>query len=266
MIFTEYLARALERTGHAVKWNQSSIFIESLELEIEGQAIETFRSQYSCVSEIQIKATHNQLFPGGILDCLPGYGNTEGEAFSDAASVWTGGVFQPVHELLVSRDTPGFHVTKVDSAFISPETGEELPRRIYLGPLQYCGDFAKRNQKPDEEVILKKMSNTLAEATSYYLKELYWIKTFVAKLPDDSIHASCWLNNHDWEGGLTILRQFAQEWGRVDSYTMMKQFIVSQHCQWHELKNPEKTRQNLEHIKLVETDIQAYLSEFNIFD
>lgn len=231
MNFLEHLAQEVERTGHTVQRRDSSFLVVSINLEIEGEEVEPFAGQHPSIKQVHVTAIHKQLFPGGIWDCLVGFGEDKDTAFSDAARTWMAGIFQPIHELLVPSNIPRFQVIKIDSVKLDPETREMFAEKIYLGALQFAGDFVKRRDILDEEVILKKMPNALANASTYYWRKLHWVKAFISKMPNGTINGSCWLNNQDWAEGLQVLYQFAEEWGGVESYTMMKQLIIIKPCE-----------------------------------
>src|SRR5688572_4246837 len=238
MNFLEHLAQEIEQTGHTIQRGDSYFIVVPINLKIEveiGERIEHENDgQQSVVITISIKATHDELFPDGIWDCLAGIGENDDDAFSYAAEVWTAGVFPPIHEILVPLETVGFAVQRIDMVTRHDDSSEELPWKLYLGALQHAGDFAQREDALDEEILVKKMFNAII--AELHEKKLVWIKAFIAKMPDGSIEGDCWLNNQDWIEGLNALCWLAEEWEEVNNLTYLKQFMIIKPCEWSELE------------------------------
>ena len=145
MNFLEYLAQAVERTGHTITRGESFFTVEPINVKIETEIGErnehNVNGEHSVVLNISIKATHEQMFPEGIWDCLAGVGGTDEEAYSYAAHVWTEGIFLTIHEILVPTETKDFQVPRFDMLTRNQETGEEFGWKLYLGAFQAAGEF-----------------------------------------------------------------------------------------------------------------------------
>jgi hypothetical protein len=243
MDFLEHLAQAVEKTGHTIERGDSSLVVSPLQITVEsrtGQA--EIHANNDQVIQISIKASHQQEFPEGIWESLAGLGKNEDEAFSYAAEAWTTGVFPPIHDVLMPAELPGFAVPRCNLVTRNEASGELFPWQVYLGPLQATESFPERGNIP-EEVLLKQMFNAMTgELIS---QRLIWIKAFVAKLPDGSIHADCWLNNQNWIEGLNALYWFAEELPRVEAYAALKQFMIVKPCDWNTIENAEELKQSL---------------------
>lgn len=246
MEFLEHLAQAVERSGHTVTRGGLFFTVETINLKIETEVGD--RNEYnsngkqSVILTLSIKATHEQMFPGGIWDCLAGFGTDDEEAFAYAAHVWTEGVFWTIHEILVPTGTEDCPVLKLEMLTRNPETGEELGWNLYLGAFQASGEFLGRTDL-DETTLVQKLLNAISSVTTE--KRLYWIKIYIAKLSETDIQGDCWLNNQDWIEGLNALYWFAEEWVDIKSYAAMKQFVIIKPCKISEIENVDKIRQSL---------------------
>lgn len=246
MNILEYLAKEVERTGHKIKYGESSFMVEPLNLQVEAELGErnehNVNGEFSVVIQITIKATHDTLFPEGIWDCLAGIGRNDDEAFSYASQIWTTGIFLTIHEVLVSTETKDFQVPRFDMITRNQETGEDFAWKLYLGAFQPAGEFSERTDL-DETILVKKLLSEISSITVE--KRLYWIKIYIAKLSKTGIQGDCWLNNQDWLDGLNTLYWFAEEWKDVKLYAAMKQFIIVKPCEISEIENAEKIRESL---------------------
>jgi hypothetical protein len=246
MTFLEHLAEEVERTGHTVHRHESYFVVEPINLKIEHEIGErrehTSDGQRRVVITIGIKATHDEMFPDGIWDCLAGIGENDDDAFSYAAQVWTRGVFPPIHEILVPTETPSLSVQRVDLVSRCEDSGDTLAWKVYLGELQVVGDFSDREDINDNSILLRRMFNELTPELSR--KRLIWIKAVIGKSPDGSAQGDCWLNNQDWVEGLSALYWFADEW-QVVGFTYIKQFMIVKPCGWSDIENAEKLKQAL---------------------
>lgn len=246
MDFLEHLAQAVERTGHTITRGESFFIVEPVKLKIETEIGErnehNVNGEHSVVLNLSIKATHEQMFPEGIWDCLAGVGGNDDEAFFYAASVWTEGVFLTIHEILVPTETKDFQVPRFDMLTRNQETGEEFGWKLYLGAFQAVGEFASRTDL-DETILVQKLLSAISSVTAE--KRLYWVKIYIAKLSETDIQGDCWLNNQDWIDGLNALYWFAEEWKDIKSYAAMKQFVIIKPCEVSEIANAEKIRQSL---------------------
>jgi hypothetical protein len=182
------------------------------------------------------------MFPGGIWDCLAGFGRNDEEAFAYAARVWTEGVFWTIHEILVPTETEDCPVLKLEMLTRNQETGEELGWQLYLGAFQTSGEFLGRTDL-DETTLVQKLINQISSITTE--KKLFWIKIYIAKLSETEIQGDCWLNNQDWMEGLNALYWFAEEWQDIKSYAAMKQFVIIKPCEVSEIANADQIRQSL---------------------
>jgi hypothetical protein len=247
MEFLELLAQEIERTGHIVNRNGSSLLVEPIHLKIEcdiGERIEhNVNEQYKVLFSISIKATHEHLFPDGIWDCLAGFGGSDQEAFTYAAQVWTDCVFPPIHEILVPIETADMEVQRLDLVSRNEASGEVFAWKMHLGALHAMGEFWDQRDNLETEILFKKMHDAIVVELSE--RRLIWIKAYICIMPDGSIRGDCWLNNKDWLEGLNALFWFAEEWKAVDTYTALKQFMVIKPCEWSEIKDAEKLRQSL---------------------
>lgn len=246
MEFLEHLAQAVESTGHPVTRNESFFIVEPINLKIEAEIGD--RKEYnsngeqSVVLTTSIKATHEQMFPGGIWDCLAGFGRDDEEALAYAARVWTEGIFWTIHETLIPTETEDCPVLKLEMLTKNQETGEELAWELYLGALQASGEFLGRTDL-DEMTLVQNLLNEISSVTTE--KRLYWLKTYIAKLSQTDIQGDCWLNNQDWIEGLSALYWFAEEWTDIKSYAAMKQFVIIKPCEISDIENVDQLRQSL---------------------
>jgi hypothetical protein len=247
MGFLELLAQEIERTGHVVNRNGSSLLIEPINLKIESNINErnehNVNGQYSVVLSITIKATHEQMFPDGIWDCLAGVGGNDHDAFVHASQVWTACNFQPIHEILVPTETAGFDVERLDLVWRNENSGEVFAWKLYLGVLHAVGDIWKSQDSFENNILVKQMFDVIV--AELYERKLIWVKTYICKMPDGTIHGDCWLNNKDWFKGLNALYWFAETWQKVETYTALKQFMLIKPCEWSELNNAEEIKQSL---------------------
>jgi hypothetical protein len=246
MEFLEHLAQAVERTGHTVTRGKSFLMVEPINLKIEaeigGRNEHNVNGTYSVVLAISIKATHEQMFPNGVLDCLAGVGRSDEEAFSYAAHAWTEGIFWTIHEILVPTETEGYPVLKLEMLTRNQDTGEEFGWKLYIGALQAAGEFAGHTDL-DQTILVKKLLNEISSITVE--KKLFWIKIYIAKLSETDIHGDCWLNNQDWIEGLNALYWFTEEWQDITSYGAMKQFVIIKPCEVGEIDSIDQIRQSL---------------------
>jgi hypothetical protein len=247
MNFLEHLAQEVEQTGHTIQRGDSYFIVVPINLKIEAEIGERKEhendGERTVLITISIKATHDELFPDGIWDCLAGMGEDDDDAFSYAAQVWTAGVFPPIHEILVPIETVSLGVQRINIVARNEDSGEEFSWKLYLGALQVAGDVDEREVFTDEEILVKKMFDALNP--ELIEKRLIWIKTYIAKMPDGSIRGDCWLNNHDWLEGLSALYWFAEEWEEVKYLTYIKQFMIIKPCDWSEIENAEELKQAL---------------------
>ena len=239
MLLLEHLANEVEKTGHTIRREGASFVVESINLRIEcaigGRNEHNVNGEYSVVYSISIKATHEQSFPAGIWDALAGFGASDDEAFSYAARVWTSGVFPPIHDTLMPAEAAGFEVPRSSLVSRNEETGEIFAWKLYLGELQATGDFVERPETLANDLLPRRMFDAIA--SELYEQKLVWIKAYVCKMPDGTLHGDCWLNNRDWVEGLNALYWFAEEWGESKSYTSLKQFMIIKPCGWDEIEN-----------------------------
>jgi hypothetical protein len=247
MTLLEHLADEVQKTGHAVRREGASLVVEPVNLKLDCEIGErnehNVNGVFSVVYSVSIKATHERLLPGGIWDSLAGFGTSDDQAFSYAARVWTSGVFPPIHEILVTAETPGFGVPRLNLVSRNEETGEVFAWKLYLGDLQATGDFAERTETLEIDVLPKRMFDAIV--SELYEKKLVWVKAYICKMPDGSLHGDCWLNNQDWVEGLNALYWFAEEWGETRAYTSMKQFMIIKPCEWDEVENAEELKRSL---------------------
>jgi hypothetical protein len=226
---------------------ESSLLVEPINIRIEseiGERVEHHNDgQHSVVISVSIKATNEQLFPEGIWDCLTGVGENDDEAFSFAAEVWTQGVFAPIHEVLVPTETPMLEVPRLCLVTRNDESGEHFPWKLYLGALQASGGFIDRASTIDQNVLVQRMSSAIIG--ELFEPRFIWIKAYIAKSVDGSLHGDCWLNNQDWMEGLSALCWFAEEWGDIESFASLKQFMIVKACDWGEIENAEELKQAL---------------------
>ena len=239
----EKLAEAVENTGHLVMRNESSLLIEPINVRVECEVGERNQHQQGMVIAINIKATHEYLFPSGIRDSLAGIGVDEEEALSYGAAVWIDGVFSVIHELFVPPDKAGESVTRLDMVSKNQESGEEFAWKLYLGPIQATGFWRERITDERETFLVERLINEIS--SELYYKRMIGIKMFVSKLPDGSIHADCWLNNENWMEGLNALYWFAEEWENQNVFGALKQFMIIMPCQWSEIANADKIKKSL---------------------
>ncbi len=246
MDFLEHLALEVERTGHTLTRGESFFTVEPIRLKIEAELGErnehNLNGERSVVVQISIKATHEELFPDGIWDCLAGVGANDDQAFSYAAQVWTTGVFLTIHEIFVPTETKDSQVQIVDTLSRNQETGEEFGWKLYLGAFQAAGEFSERTDL-DETILVKQLAGPISSVLQE--KKIFWVKIYIAKLSESEIQGDCWLNNQDWIEGLNALYWFAEEWKDVKSYAAMKQFVIFKPCEISEIENAEKIRQAL---------------------
>ena len=247
MNFLEHLARQIEGTGHKVIRAESSLLVEPINVRIESEIGERVQhdndGQHSVVISVSIKATHEQVFPEGIWDCLAGVGENDDEAFSFAAEVWIQGVFPPLHEILVPTETAALEVPRLSLVTRNDESGEHFPWKLYLGALQASGEFTERAGTIDENVLVQRMFSAITG--ELYEPRFIWIKAYIAKSADGSLHGDCWLNNQDWLEGLSALYWFAEEWTDIESFASLKQFMIVKACEWGEIENPEELKRSL---------------------
>lgn len=247
MKFLEHLTQEIEKTGHAIKRGDSSFFIESLNLLIEGivndKQEHNVNGEYSVVYELHITATHKDLFPDGIWDCLAGVGKNDDEAFSNAAQNWVWVNFLVIHEIIVPVETKDFNVPRFDLLTKNLDTGEEFAFKMFLGELQATGEFMELKDSLEETILVQKLLNEISAVAIE--KKLFWIKIYISKLNDNQIMGDCLLNNQNWLEGLNVLYWFAEELKYVKSYAALKQFIIIKPCEMSELKNPDKIRESL---------------------
>lgn len=246
MNFLEHLAQAVENTGHTITRGESFLIVEPINLKIEaeigGRNEHNVNGTYSVVLTISIRATHEEMFPGGIWDCLAGVGRNDEEAFSYAAHLWTEGVFWTIHELFVATETKDSQILKLEMLTRNQETGEEFGWKLYAGALQTTGELAGRTEL-DKTILVQKLLNEISSITTE--KKLFWIKIYIAKLSETDIQGDCWLNNQDWIEGLNALYWFAEEWQNIKSYAAMKQFVIIKPCEVSEIANADQIRQSL---------------------
>jgi hypothetical protein len=248
MSLLEHIAREIEKTGHTVTRTESSLRVEPINIRIESEIGERVEhdnegGRHSVVISISIKATNEQLFPEGIWDCLAGVGENDDEAFVFAAEVWTQGVFAPIHEVLVATETPALEVPRLSFVTRNDESGEHFPWKLYLGALQASGEFIERASSIDENVLVQRMFTAITG--ELYEPRFVWIKAYIAKSVDGSLHGDCWLNNQDWMEGLSALYWFAEEWTEIKSFASLKQFMIVKACDWDEIENSEELKQAL---------------------
>ena len=160
MDFLEHLAQTVERTGHTVTRGESFFTVQPINVKIETEIGErnehNVNGEHSVVLNISIKATHEQMFPEGIWECLAGVGRTDEETYSYAANVWTEGVFLTIHEIFVPIETKDFQVPRFDMLTRNQETGEEFGWKLYLGAFQAAGEFSARTDL-DETILVQKL-------------------------------------------------------------------------------------------------------------
>lgn len=250
MNFLECLAKEIEKTGHFVKREDSALFVEPLKLKVEAKIGERSESnnenQFSVTYQIEINATHKDFFPDGIYECTVGIGRNDDEAFLYAAENWTWTIFLLIHEIIVNKETEDFNVPRLDLVTRNEDTGEEFAWKLFLGELQFAGEFVEKRDTFDETILVQKILGSLS--AELLEKKLFWVKIYLSKLNDEII-ADCWLNNHNWIAGLNDLFWYAEEWKEVKMFAALKQFLIIKPCEIEEISNIERLRKSLPPIK-----------------
>jgi hypothetical protein len=246
MDFQDYLAEQIEATGHRTTRDGQSLVVEGLELRVESFVDERIdhdlNGEKSVVFQIRIFAIHPSL-SDGIWDVLAGIGETEADAFHDAASKWSDGIFLTIHEFLLHVENPDLGVEILDMVSRADDTGEYTPWKMYLGALQVTGQFVKQAEENTlrNSLLATKLLGTITG--ELYRKKTLWIKLFAAKGTGVTTSAECWLNNEIWPEGTNDLYSFANEWD-AEGYNSMKQFLILRPTEWSE--KSEKIKKELE--------------------
>jgi hypothetical protein len=235
MEFLEHIASEIEQTGHTVVRGERSFLIDPLGLQIEVEVGErkehNVNGRHSVVHKLTIKATHADLFPNGIFECIGAAGKDDEDAFAYGTRV-----FAPIHECLVPFPTEGFEVQRLDMVSRNDETDENLGWKVYLGPLQAAGEFAEGADFQSDYLLLSIYNELIPYL---YESRLFWIKIYIAKFSDGQVMADVWLNNADWPQALNRIQNLIAARQNVTSYSALRQFIVIQPCSISEIKNAE---------------------------
>lgn len=245
MDLLDYFAEAIERSGHTVSRQETSIVVEPIQLRIEVETLHRtdheVNEQGSVVFSIEVKATHEQ-FPESVILCLAGIGRDEREAFSYAASSWVSLVFWTIHEMLLPSKTPDSGVECMDLLTRNEDTGEEFGWKFYVGPVGTAGDLFA-GEGLDNLILVRRLLGSISSVALG--KRVLWLNAYIAKPNNSEIFGECLLNNNEWPNGFNDLHQFASEWADVVSYTALKQFFILKPCELGEIRNHEELRLRL---------------------